>query len=97
MKRTRPSWTGRLHATLGVGGYWRHEASGWVVYRCGHPTALWPYYGMRLLAGGWGLGRGFSKLARAQAAVEAELAKEGFVGASRHDGDPAAPPSPLFG
>ena len=22
---------------------WRHEASGWEVHHCGHPTANWPY------------------------------------------------------
>lgn len=23
---------------------WLHEASGWLVKHCGHPTANWPYY-----------------------------------------------------
>jgi len=23
---------------------WRHDASGWEVQHCGHPTALYPYY-----------------------------------------------------
>ena len=25
------------------GAQWIHRASGWRVYHCGHPTALWPY------------------------------------------------------
>lgn len=53
---------------------------------CGHPTALWPYFGHKgavepedknqfLLHGGWGLGRAFQTLKMAQEAVEAELRK----------------------
>lgn len=82
--RQRPGWE-RLRP--GCGGVWRHVASGWLVKHCGHPTALWPYYAHRpgpepanrddlLLSGGWGLGYAHRTLKLAQAAVEAELAKE---------------------
>jgi len=81
--RQRKGWE-RLRG--GTGGVWRHIASGWIVRHCGHPTALWPYYGKRpgsgesrdelLLSGGWGLGRAFQTLKRAQEAVERELDRE---------------------
>lgn len=85
--RQRRGWE-RLRG--GCGGIWRHVASGWVVRHCGHPTALWPYYGKRsltepdnddksnmLLYGGWGLGLAFQRLADAQEAVEQELLNQG--------------------
>ena len=56
----------------GTAGVWRHE-SGWQVHHCGHPTALWPYYGVppgggpMLLAAN---GHGFSRLVLAQEACE---------------------------
>lgn len=80
--RQRKGWE-RLRG--GCGGIWRH-VSGWCVCHCGHPTALWPYYGIppgygldlhksrMLLTGGIGLGRGFARLVAAQAAVEKVLA-----------------------
>jgi hypothetical protein len=75
--RQRKGWT-RLQG--GCGGVWKHD-SGWLVRHCGHPTALWPYYGLRpeggqmLLSGGFGVGIGFRTLALAQAAVEEQIAK----------------------
>jgi hypothetical protein len=84
--RSRPGWTGRHEATKGTGGWWEHIASSWRVYHCGHPTALWPYYGVpaghdggcpqskMMLAGGIGLGgRAFRLLADCQAAVEVHV------------------------
>jgi hypothetical protein len=41
--RQRTGWV-RLRG--GCGGVWLHESSGWEVKHCGHPTALWPYYGV---------------------------------------------------
>jgi len=54
---------------------WEHQASGWEVRHCGHPTANWPYYattpeGRVVVASN---GRGWRTLKDAQAAVE-ELA-----------------------
>jgi hypothetical protein len=72
-KRQRVGWE-RLSG--GVAGQWRHVRSGWLVCRCGHPTAIWPYYGERpddgamLLNGGIETGHAFQRLAEAQAAVE---------------------------
>jgi hypothetical protein len=55
-----------------VGPHYR--VAGYRVRHCGHPTALWPYYGQTprtdlLTAPN---GRGFQTLNQAQAAVEAE-------------------------
>lgn len=33
-------WT-RLHG--GKFGHWRHDATGWEIQHCGHPTANWPF------------------------------------------------------
>ena len=33
------------------GGIWEHQPTGCTVHHCGHPTALWPYYGV--LPNGW--------------------------------------------
>lgn len=76
---TRPPWV-KIKKTWP--GIWEHE-SGWRIYHCGHPTALWPYYAMppgrsavgayrneMLLSGGMGIGKGFSWLKHCQAAVE---------------------------
>jgi hypothetical protein len=73
--RGRDGWE-RLSG--GTGGKWRHLASGWIVRHCGHPTALWPYYG--LPPGGGHLliapnGRAFRLLAQAQQAVEYLLSR----------------------
>jgi hypothetical protein len=80
----RPVWV-KIRKTWP--GIWEHE-SGWRIYHCGHPTALWPYYAMppgvpatgayrneMLLSGGMGLGKGFSELKDCQAAVE-KIAQE---------------------
>ena len=37
--RRRPGWT-KAHE-----GRWDYHATGYSVRHCGHPTALWPYYG----------------------------------------------------
>ena len=81
----RPEWV-RIPGALGTkrGAEWVHR-SGWRVKHCGHPTALFPYYGIRpggderfkdelLLSGGWGQGRGFMRLADAKAAVLEQIA-----------------------
>jgi hypothetical protein len=70
----KANWT-RLRG--GCGGLWRHE-SGWLVRHCGHPTALWPYYGVPPGGGDMLLapnGRGFQKLVHAQDAVELKAAE----------------------
>jgi hypothetical protein len=60
----------------GCAGIWRHS-SGWIVRHCGHPTAVWPYYGVSP-AGEMLInernGRAFQRLVEAQAAVEAKIA-----------------------
>jgi hypothetical protein len=66
--RPRPGWT-KVHSTR-----WDYRAAVYCVRHCGHPTALWPYYGQTprtdlLLASN---GHGFRTLNQAQAAVEAE-------------------------
>lgn len=80
-KGQRPGWV-RLRG--GVGGRWRHEATGWEVRHCGHPTALWPYFGKHpdgrpvLIQHGYASvagGYAFRTLALAQTGVEAEIAK----------------------
>ncbi len=66
----------------GVAGIWRHF-SGWEVRRCGHPTALWPYYGLPLGGGKMVLspnGRAFQFLEDAQIAVEDLIHKERQAG-----------------
>lgn len=83
----RKGWTKTREPRSGVAGEWRHNASGWLVKHCGHPTALWPYYGLRpgadernrdelLLAGGFGLGLAFRTLAECMDAVEVHVLRE---------------------
>jgi hypothetical protein len=85
VSRQRKGWT-RLRG--GCAGCWRHDESGWLIFHCGHPTAIWPYYGVppgvnpegmareeMLLQGGFGLGYAFQKLLHAQTAVEGQLKK----------------------
>lgn len=66
MSRIRPGWT-RLEA-----GRYRLDGTDWLVQRCGHPTALWPYHGTspdgRLLIGRHR--KAFRLLIEAQQAVE---------------------------
>lgn len=53
-------------------GEWVH-VSGWCVRHCGHPTALWPYYGIPAGGGPMELspsGYAFSTLNEAQEAME---------------------------
>lgn len=64
-RRGRPGWT-KVSKFI-----WQH-ASGWQVQDCGHPTANWPYTcahrdGRTLVTPS---GRGFQRLAEAQAACE---------------------------
>lgn len=59
-----------------INAEWLHEASGWRVRHCGHPTALWPYYlippdGMLSVMSH--NGRGFTSGAIGRAAVESIL------------------------
>lgn len=59
------------------GAHWRHEASGWQVRHCGHPTANWPYYAIdpahEECATVSANGRGFRSLKAAFAAVESVI------------------------
>ena len=70
----RPGWT-RLSDPKACTCYgrWLHNASGWLVEHCGHPTALWPYLVVRpgkdpIIAPN---GHAFRTLQIAMAAVEA--------------------------
>jgi hypothetical protein len=70
----KAKWTrsGAVHA-----GYWHLDIGGWV-HHCGHPTALWPYYGetrhgRSIVAPS---GRGFRLLLDAQIAVFCESLKD---------------------
>jgi hypothetical protein len=85
MARQRQGWE---QLERGCGGVWRHVSSGWRVYHCGHPTALFPYYGeapdggdMLLPGGVWRPGGpkpngyAFRLLAGAQQAVEEHVAR----------------------
>lgn len=42
--RARAGWTRLSRAGDKLTALWRHDASGWLVQHCGHPTANWPYY-----------------------------------------------------
>ena len=56
----------------GCGGRWVHR-SGWRIFHCGHPTANYPYHGVRP-DGTWFVGengRGWMTLALAKPAVAA--------------------------
>ncbi len=78
--KSQSDWT-RLPGVGGKCGATFLHKSGWRVRHCGHPTAIWPYYGIPpnstdasdrctiLLTGGFGLGTGFTTLKEAQAAV----------------------------
>lgn len=37
-------WTSLGTPGQKIGARYRHDASGWEVRHCGHPTALYPYY-----------------------------------------------------
>lgn len=70
----RPGWR-RLSAPGDkCGARWRHEASGWEVKHCGHPTANWPYHAADPEHPGRVVvthnGKGFRKLVEAMQAVE---------------------------
>jgi hypothetical protein len=41
---SRPGWTRLSAPGHKLSALWRHDASGWLVKHCGHPTANWPYY-----------------------------------------------------
>ena len=72
--RMRSGWTragGVGHGSCGC--EWLHNASGWLVKHCGHPTALHPYYGVPPAGGEILLaptGYAFNDLIDAQIAVE---------------------------
>jgi hypothetical protein len=40
----RKGWTRLSRPGDKCGTHWLHEASGWRLRHCGHPTANWPYY-----------------------------------------------------
>ena len=96
-KRQRPGWIRLAGGSFGV---WRHRATGWTVRHCGHPTALYPYYGEppprdpfplnMLIAPN---GHAFPRLCECQAAVEAEILKPGTNAAERK----ALTPRRVFG
>lgn len=45
MARTyRYGWTRLSRPGDKCAARWRHDATGWMVVHCGHPTANWPYY-----------------------------------------------------
>ena len=61
---------GKYHT---IDGRWVHDATGYYVLHCGHPTANYPYY----ITGPEGeskLGGGFRTMKQAKAAVEESLA-----------------------
>jgi hypothetical protein len=68
-RRGRPGWT-KVDGCI-----WQH-VSGWQVHHCGHPTANWPYYGVR--PDGTVIvmpnNTGFRHLVEAQEAVEHDVA-----------------------
>ncbi len=68
-KALRPGWT---RTGPHCGGTWTHNATGHTVHHCGHPTAIWPYFGTTndgrmILAPN---GHAFGSLAAAQLAME---------------------------
>lgn len=77
----KKQWTRIDAGYKGCFGVWEH-VSGIQVAHCGHPTALWPYYGVDndgvMILTGWKNGRsgsktfgtGFPRLAEAQDAIE---------------------------
>lgn len=77
MGKKNTNWERRAGVYGGTcGAMWRLRGTDYFVRHCGHPTALWPYYGLRpdgsmILAPN---GRAFRLLADAQAAVERESA-----------------------
>jgi hypothetical protein len=40
----RPGWTRLSEPGRKLDAKWIHDASGWIVRHCGHPTANWPYH-----------------------------------------------------
>jgi hypothetical protein len=77
-RRAREGWT-RLGTEGKLGAVYVHDASGWVIRHCGHPTANWPYYGEHpkllrpgemLTSGGVYLGYAFRTVLDAQLVVE---------------------------
>lgn len=44
--RERAGWSRISAPGDKCGALWRHDATGWRVKHCGHPTANWPYYGL---------------------------------------------------
>jgi len=61
---------GKYHT---IDGHWEHEATGYQVLHCGHPTANYPYF-VKGPDGESKLGGGFRLLQDAKAAVESSLA-----------------------
>ena len=41
---SRPGWTRLSQPGNKLSALWQHDASGWLVKHCGHPTANWPYH-----------------------------------------------------
>ena len=78
--RRFPGWTRLSEPGRKCDARWLHEASGWVIRHCGHPTALWPYFAVDPEHPGCETmthnGKGFRKLEDGFAAIEAVLRGE---------------------
>lgn len=78
LARQHPHWTRLSRPGSKLDARWRH-ASGWVVFHCGHMTAIWPYAAQdpdhpdAVTANGANGGRGWRTLAHAFAAIEGVL------------------------
>jgi len=74
-----PEWIRVGSSPFKIHTYWIHQASGWQIHHCRHPTANFPYYiltpdGRRVVNPR--NGRGFQRLHLAQEHVEEFAPKE---------------------
>lgn len=96
--RAREGWERLSQPGDKCRAHWRHTASGWEVFHCGHPTANWPYYATQhgaaahrsrfLLMGGMDIGLAFPNLLSACIGVELWIAGKGSW---LSNGSPGAP------
>lgn len=86
----REGWTRLSAPGHKLSACWRHDASGWEVRHCGHPTANWPYYAVdpahQERATVTSSGHGFGSLLIACETVEAILRGE-LVATNERCGD----------
>lgn len=88
----RAGWTRLSKPGDKCNATWLHDASGWLVRHCGHPTANWPYYAQDPAHGEARVvvaqsGYAFRRLADALEAVEAVIEGRAtivFIGVGRH-------------